>query len=352
MIDHLVETPFIPTPGHAVCAVIAASDGVKLRTARWRRTGRAPLGTICILQGRAEFIEKYFEVVADLRRRGFAVVAFDWRGQGGSEHQLANARKGHVDDFDLFHRDLDAVMTEVVEPHCPKPWFALAHSMGANVFLRRLQAGEKRFERAVLSSPMVELAGLAFPAGAKALASGLNLIGLGGSFVPGGNDICISAKPFEGNKLSSDRQRYERNASIVRTRPELGLGDPTVGWVDAAFRAMGELADPEFGARFSTPTLMVYGNADRLCSGPAVAALARRIRLSAAVEVVGGRHELMMERDALREKFFAAFDAFIPGETAGGDTALGDTAVGGTANADMTAPAASSPPEGPQPLAV
>ena len=314
MLDHLIETSFISTPGHAICDVVEASDGVKLRVARWRRTGRKLRGTICILQGRAEFIEKYFEVVADLRRRGFTVVAFDWRGQGGSEHQLGNARKGHIDDFDLFHRDLDAIFAQVIERHCPKPWFVLAHSMGGNIFLRALQQGEKRFERAVLSSPMVELAGLAFPGAAKALATGLNLLGFGGSFVPGGNDICISAKPFLGNKLSSDMQRYERNAAIVRTRPELGLGDPTVGWVDAAFRAMAELGDPEFGARFSTPTLMIYGSGDKLCSGPAVAALASRIRLSASVEIIGGRHELMMERDGLRQKFFAAFDAFIPGE--------------------------------------
>ena len=49
--------------------------------------------------GRAEFIEKYFEVVRDARARGFAVAMLDWRGQGLSERALPNARKGHVHDF-------------------------------------------------------------------------------------------------------------------------------------------------------------------------------------------------------------------------------------------------------------
>ena len=42
-------------------------------------------GTVCIFPGRTEFIEKYFEVVRDLRARGFAVAVLDWRGQGLSD---------------------------------------------------------------------------------------------------------------------------------------------------------------------------------------------------------------------------------------------------------------------------
>ena len=61
-----------------------------------------PQGTVCILQGRAEFIEKYFETVGDLLLRGFAVATFDWRGQGLSARRLGNPRKGHVRRFDDY----------------------------------------------------------------------------------------------------------------------------------------------------------------------------------------------------------------------------------------------------------
>ena len=316
MLDHLITTSFIATPPQAVVSVITTADGVRLRAARWRRTGRIPRGTIALLQGRSEFIEKYFEVIRELRRRGFDVVTLDWRGQGGSERLLANRRKGHVDDFELFERDLDVLFAEIIEPHCPKPWFALAHSMGAAALLLALERGETRFERAVLACPMIALASVPWPAGAKLLANTLNLLGLGGSFVPGGGEACLSTKPFEGNRLTGDRVRYERNAAIVHETPDLGLGDATVGWVCAAFRAMDAFADPDFGERMLTPTLMIYGGADRLCSPPAVAELARRMRRSAAIEIAGARHEAMMESDPLRAQFFAAFDAFIPGEAA------------------------------------
>ena len=78
-----------------------------------------------MFQGRAEFIEKYFETVRDLRARGFAVATIDWRGQGLSERALRDPRKGHVRNFSEYERDLEAFMQEVVLPDCPPPLFAL-----------------------------------------------------------------------------------------------------------------------------------------------------------------------------------------------------------------------------------
>ena len=47
--------------------------------------------------------------VGELLERRFAVVALDWRGQGGSARELENPRKGHVDDFALYERDVAAL---------------------------------------------------------------------------------------------------------------------------------------------------------------------------------------------------------------------------------------------------
>ena len=109
---------------------------MSLRAARWAPTA-AGRGTVCILQGRAEFIEKYFETISDLRRRGFAVVAFDWRGQGLSGRQLANPGKGHVRSFSDYRRDLEAIRaTRCSSPTCRSRISPLAHSMGGAIALR------------------------------------------------------------------------------------------------------------------------------------------------------------------------------------------------------------------------
>ena len=86
----LVTLSSNPVPSGAVVGTFKGHGDVLLRFARWGATRTPRHGTACLFPGRAEFIEKYFEVVADLRRRGYAVAIMDWRGQGGSERALAN----------------------------------------------------------------------------------------------------------------------------------------------------------------------------------------------------------------------------------------------------------------------
>src|SRR6202049_4419931 len=108
----LVSIPANPVPDGAVEGTLKTRDGVSLRFARWSPPpGRK--GTVCLFQGRAEFIEKYFETVRDLRDRGFAVATLDWRGQGMSDRALRNPRKGYVRNFDQYETDLETFVNEV-----------------------------------------------------------------------------------------------------------------------------------------------------------------------------------------------------------------------------------------------
>src|SRR5579872_3252957 len=94
----LVSIPANPVPEGAVTGILKTPDGVSLRFARWHPP-RNRKGTLCLLPGRTEFIDKYFEVVNDARERGFAVAMIDWRGQGLSDRLLRDPRKGHIRDF-------------------------------------------------------------------------------------------------------------------------------------------------------------------------------------------------------------------------------------------------------------
>src|SRR5205807_248701 len=100
----LISIPANPVPDEAATAMLQTPDGVLLRYARWAPPpGRK--GTVCVFQGRTEFIEKYFEVVRDLRARGFAVATFDWRGQGLSQRPLYDRNKGHIESFAEYATD-------------------------------------------------------------------------------------------------------------------------------------------------------------------------------------------------------------------------------------------------------
>jgi len=308
----LVSTLDNPIPTGAIVAAARAVDGTKLRTARWIPPC-AVRGTIAILGGRAEFIEKYFETIEQLLDRRFAVATMDWRGQGGSARQLKNPRKGHIDDFSLYERDLDGLVSEVLDPSCPRPWYGLCHSMGAAILLAVARAGRCPFDRLVLTSPMIALAGSKRPRVVRLVVEALDAVGLGGAFVPGGGPNIIVAEPFAGNPFTSDPARYARTSGVVAADPDLGLGWPTIGWLHAAFRLMREFEDPDFPRRTLTPILVLAAGADRVTDTRATERFASRLRAGRLIVVDGAEHEIMMERDIFRDRFWAAFDSFIPG---------------------------------------
>ena len=310
----LVSIPANPVPEGAVAGTIRTPDGVELRFARFAPpAGRK--GTLCLFHGRAEFIEKYFEVVNDARERGFAVATLDWRGQGLSQHALRDKRKGYVRDFSEYEIDIDTFMKEVVLPDCPPPFFALGHSMGASVLLRAAFRNRRWFDRIVLSAPMIDLKLVSMPRVARASITVSRLLGMSTSYVPGGGATAIASKPFAGNPLTSDPVRYARIGALIEAEPGLGLGSPTIAWTAAAFRAMSEFADPAYSARIRQPLLMIAAGQDVIVSLPAIEQFAIRLRAGAHLVVPGSRHEILMEQDRYRGQFWAAFDAFVPGST-------------------------------------
>ena len=308
----LITTPENPAPDGAVVSAIRAADGMSLRVVRWHPQGRSK-GTLVICPGRAEFLEKYFETAGELLQRGLTVVAFDWRGQGLSGREVDNPQKGHIDDMVIYERDIDALVIQALEPFCPKPWFGLGHSMGGAILIAMARRGTCPFERIVTIAPMIDLYQLRMASAARLLAEVLDAIGLGGAFVPGGRSKGVIARSFKGNPLTSDPVRFERCASAVRVAPQLEIGDPTIGWVNAAFRLMREFEDAEYPRRTLTPTLVFAAGDDRIVDLRAVERFATRLKAGRLIVIPLAQHEILMERDVFRSQFWAGFDAFIPG---------------------------------------
>jgi lysophospholipase len=283
-----------------------------LRYARWSPpAGRK--GTVCLFQGRAEFIEKYYETVADLRSRGFGVATLDWRGQGLSDRLLADRHKGYVGEFYDYDDDLETFVREVVLPDCPPPFFALGHSMGAAVLLRAAVKGRRWFDRTILISPMIALRGAAGRSAARITAKAMRLLGLGSSYVPGSDKALVGTRPFAGNILTTDPVRYARNAAVLEAEPALGLAAPTIAWVDSAFGAMHDFAEPAYGSKVRQPILIIAAGRDEIVSTPAIEDFALRLRTGSHLVLAGAEHEILMEQDRFRAQFWAAFDAFVPG---------------------------------------
>ena len=227
----LTGLPDFPVPEGAVDGMLDVGHGNEIRYALFPATVDVPRGTVCLLNGRAEFIEKYFEVVGELRDRGFAVATMDWHGQGLSTRHVRWGRKGHVDSFATFEAELDTFVRRIVLPDCPPPFFGLGHSMGGHVLLRYARRGANPFDRIVLSAPMIAINFRRVPPGLiKAISELASLLGLAGL----GTGRSGRKMAFEGNPLTRDRRRFDRMNALIEANPDLGVGAPTFGWLHAA----------------------------------------------------------------------------------------------------------------------
>jgi lysophospholipase len=310
------EIPGNPLPEHAAGGFLTSADGRKLRYACFGAAAHPVKGTVILLTGRNECIEKYFETIRDLAQRGLGVAILDWRGQGGSERSLRDAERGYVKSFRDYARDLDQFFGEVVLPDCRGPYYVLAHSSGALIALLATPSMVNRVRRMVLIAPFLALPGQPVSMRAVRRVTGLLcLLGLGHLYVSGG-PRAKQRYSFDTNKVTSDASRYRRNRLIYETFPQLALGGPTVRWLHGACETAGVVSDPGFMTANSIPTLIVAAGADRVVSSKAVEDYARRLRLGSLVTIDGARHEILQEADFYREQFLAAFDAFIPGSDA------------------------------------
>lgn len=307
----LFETPDNPAPHNATCLTIVTSDKIKLRVMSAPPTSKVVRGTIVLLNGRADYVERYFETTRELQARGLHVVAFDWRGQGASDRLIGDRLRGFVRRFSQFDEDLRAVMENLVLPSCPAPYYALGHSTGGHVLLRNV-FGKSWFRRVVCTSPLLEFQYGSWPKPvAYLLAAIACAFGLGRLYLPGYAHGPLLLRGFANNPLTSDQRRWERDERTLNEHPKLGVGGPTFAWFFAALMSLEKLNREKRRSGPTCPVLFVTAGRDSVVDTKATQEFANRVPGISQVMIPEALHEILIERDAIRKEFWAAFDSYI-----------------------------------------
>ncbi len=261
-------------------------------------------GSVILSPGRTEFIEKYFEVIGELQARGFHVACIDHRGQGLSERALENPQKGHVTTFADFALDLETLVTTYADD-LPTPRVLLCHSMGGTIGLTILARGKLAFEAAAFSAPMWGIKGVGM--GLRRVISTLARLGFSAQFAPG---VEKDGEPlsFENNVFTHDADRYQRYLDLLAAEPLFKLAGPTFGWAGAAHAAFVQFEKTGALEAIKTPILVASAGQEDLISNQAIGAFAERLPHCDHVHIAGAFHEILMETNALRDQFWAAFD--------------------------------------------
>lgn len=295
---------------------LPAGDGLPLRA--FFLPHPLPKARLLLLNGRADFLEKWASLFAELHAMGFALASFDWRGQGGSAREIAGDA-GHIDRFETWLDDLDVLLPRIGEAlPGPAPWLALGHSMGGHLLLRWLaarRAGATSADfaprGAILTAPFVGFA-MAPPLAllVERLAAFQVARGRGTRFALGqGPWGPHRESPARMAILTSDRAQFEDEGRWIRANPALATGGVTWGWLAAAFESHRALARVDL-SRLDLPLLILLAGRERLVSNRAAMALAARLPRAELAVLPEAAHEILRESPQLRAQALSRIGAF------------------------------------------
>lgn len=268
-------------------------EGQELFYQSWTNQSSSARATLVLTHGIAEHSEAYNDFARDFVPRGWDIYALDLRGHGRSE-----GRRGYIDDFHRYSRDLDRFVRYLRSgplKNSKLPLVMFGHSMGGLITLRYLvdQGEAAPAVACVLSSPALGIS-MPIPAlkemAAKALMKFLPQVTLP-------NDIRyehLTHNEALWSKYPLDPLRHDKIS------PAMYFG------MLEGFEKVNQMAD-----RIKIPTLIVAAGDDKIVSRPATEEFFPRIAAEKKKLIVYEKsyHEVLNDFD--RERAMSDIDAFL-----------------------------------------
>ena len=201
-------------------------------------------GSIVISHGFTECLEKFTELIYYFTEMGYSVYGLEHRGHGRSSNlNLKEKSQIHIDSFDYYIEDLKIFMDEIVQKK-GNSVFLFAHSMGGAIGTLFLEKYQEYFEKAVLSSPMMEINTGSYSENMAYLISKFFIaIGKGKNYIFGQG-------PFNGEynleeSATSNKYRYSRHLNVLRENEVLQRSGGSFRWINEAIKATRKLKKEE-----------------------------------------------------------------------------------------------------------
>ena len=270
-----------------------------------------PKGVIIISPGQAEPALKYAELVHDLKGLGYTFYIIDHRGQGASQRMLADPQRSHVEQFADYVTDFSHFVMQIVRPRSFKNSFILAHSMGGAIATGFLKHHPLEVTGVILSAPMFRANTAYWGRNFSIwLAQQLDSSGLGSMYAPGQKPFNPRLK-FADNTVTTSPERFKMLIKLMRLMPELQVGGTTVRWTREALTFTQALK--QIGGLFQVPTILFQAANDEwvMGDGQVEACTLRSPGRCRIIPVAGAKHEILMEKDSIREPILDEIIKFI-----------------------------------------
>lgn len=269
-------------------------------------------GTVVLLSGLSEFSEKYYETIKELVARGLSVFTLDWYGQGRSARYFPDSQKRHSTGFAHDAEDLDHFISAIVQPTTnAQTLVMLAHSMGGNMGLRYAIQKPQTFKAIAISAPMIGIDAIRLLPKWFVRFLLWILTPFHRSYISGGHDWHEDIRMSEDNEIfSSDPVRKEIHNKWCLHAPALQIGSPTFGWIKAATESGNILLCHDY-SDFTIPCLFATAGDEKLVDNDATRRLSEKIPNCRLINIPLSKHEIMMETDEIRNRFWDGFDKLL-----------------------------------------
>ncbi|TAJ12949.1 alpha/beta fold hydrolase [Marinilabiliaceae bacterium JC017] len=248
-----------------------SKDNTRLFARHWCPPGRVK-GTVGIIHGIGDHSGRYANWAECFCQQQYEVFAIDYRGHGEAE-----GLRGHVNTLEELFDDISAFFSLIRDKKRGESLIIYGHSMGGNLVLNYLLSGYNSFDRAIVTSPWIEL--VKPPAGfVIKLASALNNI------VP---------KFRIKNGIHSSQL-----SQVDKEREQAGKDEKLHNWVSVRLFNLLYISGIELLAnksQISIPLLLLHGKDDKITSLRATKAFSNQQANAEFIDYSNALHELHRE---------------------------------------------------------
>lgn len=233
------------------------------------RPAEHPRAVIAIVPGLGDHSGRYTNVCGYFLPRGYAIYAFDTRGNGRSPGQ-----RGYVSEWGEFREDLGSFLAFIHDREPRAPLFLLGESLGAVMALEYCLRRPQALSGVICAAPPLGEVGIS--PFLWMLAHLLNRVWPRFSVTTGLDNSNLSRDPERGEEF--ERDPLTHNRGTARLAIELRRA---VEWIHAHAADLG------------VPLLILHGTADRIASSQGSRDFIGKVRFvdSELREYEGGYHE-------------------------------------------------------------
>lgn len=270
----------------------------------------APRGSVVLLHGLGETVEKYREMCYYFLKSGLTVLIYEQRGHGRSTHE-AEAGLIYVRAFSQYVDDLfDVLASDAIK--LPAPRYLYAHSMGGAVAALALEREGHGFARAVLSSPMIAMQYKSVPRILGYAASGvMRLLGRGKRRFPGVGEALPPERESFLHSGATSEVRYESYRMLKCADRRLYASSVTNKWMWEALACTRDILRRGAPERIHVPVRIYAASGEMLVLEEPQRRLAARIPQGEFLRVENAKHELYFTDDAVFAPYVRGILAFF-----------------------------------------